>query len=282
MTGRITQPRPTPPADFAKPATVAYDVEWSDDRVRSAGTLLSRTLPPVLEGNRVFELVRRVDVEPVDEHRPDLSAIRDPLVREVFEAYEREPTGHYLRMRNVAELLRTARRDATLEIAPDVAQIIYALERAEARLRADADALFKRHDYSAEFPAEDADRMREAIALLKGRGPIAQSSDCTACGGTREIYTHSADCSDDLCALNGDVHSCSGVVEACGSCQPAPLPAVAQVKQPRVDDLAALVRQLVRAHGKAVPRNNLCSRAMDYLKRHGLLGSPLRISTPPR
>ncbi|MBT2322564.1 hypothetical protein J7E62_09420 [Variovorax paradoxus] len=49
----------------------------------------------------------------------------------------------------------------------DVQQIIYALERAERSLTAHADRLSRERDYSAEFPAEDAARMREAIALLQ-------------------------------------------------------------------------------------------------------------------
>ena len=45
-------------------------------------------------------------------------------------------------------------------------QIIYALQRAERTLQAHADALSASLDYSAELPAEDAQRMREAQALL--------------------------------------------------------------------------------------------------------------------
>lgn len=43
-----------------------------------------------------------------------------------------------------------------------------------------------------------------------------------------------------------------------------------------VDDCAALIRQLVHALRKASPTSDLASRAMDYLKRKGLQGSPLR------
>lgn len=43
-----------------------------------------------------------------------------------------------------------------------------------------------------------------------------------------------------------------------------------------VDDLAALVRKLSYALTKANPASTLPERAMDYLKRHGLQGSPLR------
>lgn len=49
----------------------------------------------------------------------------------------------------------------------DVQQVIYALQRARDRLQAEADS-HAPDDYSAEFPAEDADRMREAITLLQG------------------------------------------------------------------------------------------------------------------
>ena len=52
----------------------------------------------------------------------------------------------------------------------DTEQIVHALRRAEFALRRQADALAKDRDYSAEFPAEDADRMAEAIELLTGRG----------------------------------------------------------------------------------------------------------------
>lgn len=57
----------------------------------------------------------------------------------------------------------------------DVQQIIHALRRAERRLQSEADALLRAGDYSAEFPAEDAERMREAIALLQAR-PVAVAS----------------------------------------------------------------------------------------------------------
>lgn len=41
-------------------------------------------------------------------------------------------------------------------------------------------------------------------------------------------------------------------------------------------DLAALVKRLARALRKAKPGNEMSDQAMDYLKRQGLLGSPLR------
>jgi hypothetical protein len=41
------------------------------------------------------------------------------------------------------------------------------------------------------------------------------NADCPICGGTGEFFTHAANCADDLCALNGDVHSCAGSVLRC-------------------------------------------------------------------
>ncbi len=38
---------------------------------------------------------------------------------------------------------------------------------------------------------------------------------CGECNGTGERFTHADDCNDDLCALNGDMHSCTGKVEVC-------------------------------------------------------------------
>lgn len=49
----------------------------------------------------------------------------------------------------------------------DYPQIINALERAERALVQQADELGRQHDYSAEFPFEDAERMREAIAIIR-------------------------------------------------------------------------------------------------------------------
>jgi len=44
----------------------------------------------------------------------------------------------------------------------------------------------------------------------------------------------------------------------------------------KVDDLAALVRQLVHSLKKANPNSDLAARAQDYLRRKGLAGNPLR------
>jgi hypothetical protein len=44
----------------------------------------------------------------------------------------------------------------------------------------------------------------------------------------------------------------------------------------RMDDLAMLVKKLVRHVRKSSPDNNMAAMAMDYLEREGLAGSPLR------
>lgn len=48
------------------------------------------------------------------------------------------------------------------------------------------------------------------------------------------------------------------------------------------DDLATLVRRLVRALRSAAPANDLADKAMDYLERHNRRGEPLRASNGPK
>jgi hypothetical protein len=50
----------------------------------------------------------------------------------------------------------------------------------------------------------------------------------------------------------------------------------------RVEDLAALVRQLVHSLNKVKPDSDLAKRAVDYLQRKGLAGSPLRADDSPQ
>ena len=47
---------------------------------------------------------------------------------------------------------------------------------------------------------------------------------------------------------------------------------------PRVEELAALVRRMAHALDKPSGNTLLARQAMDYLKRAGLQGSPLRSS----
>lgn len=48
-----------------------------------------------------------------------------------------------------------------------------------------------------------------------------------------------------------------------------------------MDDMPALIRRLVHALRKAAPEHDLPAKALDYLKRHGLQGSPLRDVAAP-
>jgi hypothetical protein len=63
-------------------------------------------------------------------------------------------------------------------------------------------------------------------------------------------------------------------------------PRILQAVQPAapadLDDLAALTRQLVYALKKAKPDSDLAARAVNYLQRKGLAGSPLRAAPPER
>lgn len=45
---------------------------------------------------------------------------------------------------------------------------------------------------------------------------------------------------------------------------------------PSMDDMRMLIQRLARSLNKAAPGNDLSSSAMDYLKRVGLVGTPLR------
>lgn len=53
---------------------------------------------------------------------------------------------------------------------------------------------------------------------------------------------------------------------------------VARMRQgeKRVDELAAIVRRLAHSLKNAKPDSDLPTRAMDYLKKNGIQGSPLR------
>lgn len=60
------------------------------------------------------------------------------------------------------------------------------------------------------------------IRSLKARAAsVEHDPACDACHGVGEYFGHSSDCNDDLCALNGDQHSCVGQVEKCNCVKPA-------------------------------------------------------------
>ena len=55
---------------------------------------------------------------------------------------------------------------------------------------------------------KERDALREAI-------DGSQDTSCEHCHGSGEVLLHTDDCYDELCALNGDQHSCAGKVEDC-------------------------------------------------------------------
>ncbi|WP_152965125.1 hypothetical protein [Comamonas testosteroni] len=68
---------------------------------------------------------------------------------------------------------------------------------------------------------------------------------------------------EDYCPTTGE--PCQSLCETpCGS------------HQRTVGELAMLVRQLVHSLRKSSPDNEMCTRALDYLKRKGLAGTFLR------
>lgn len=50
----------------------------------------------------------------------------------------------------------------------------------------------------------------------------------------------------------------------------------AEITESRTDDMAMLIKQLIHALNKASPGNKTAARALDYLQRKNLIGSPLR------
>jgi phage host-nuclease inhibitor protein Gam len=44
---------------------------------------------------------------------------------------------------------------------------------------------------------------------------MQHNPDCSYCAGSGQFLGHAPACSDDLCALNGDEHSCAGELQAC-------------------------------------------------------------------
>jgi chromosome segregation ATPase len=84
--------------------------------------------------------------------------------REQMQAQFAEKDEQIARLEEAAEAYRSDRRRAGIE------QTVYALRRAERRLQAEADRLHEQGDPNAEFAAEDAERIRDAIAIVSASG----------------------------------------------------------------------------------------------------------------
>lgn len=53
--------------------------------------------------------------------------------------------------------------------------------------------------------------------------PPPDKTVCVECNGTGQVFGHDETCTDDHCALNGDMHSCTGQMWPCAICQDAAL-----------------------------------------------------------
>jgi hypothetical protein len=96
----------------------------------------------------------------------------------------------------------------------------------------------------------EIDGLRAELAALRPQAAPA----CDMCGGTGELFIHADDCDDDLCALNGDEHSCVGQVVRC-ECQPhslqqAPQPEAAEPVAAPVQPVAAMVDAETQAYAE--------------------------------
>jgi len=106
---------------------------------------------------------------------------------------------------------------------------------------------------------------------------------CPFCGGQAELDANQA----FRAFVSGDIErsvavyctSCSAEISVCvpdvPDIQPEQVVEMWNAQLP-VEDLAALVQRLVRRLRKAAPDDELPDQAMDYLRREGRLGSPLR------
>jgi hypothetical protein len=65
------------------------------------------------------------------------------------------------------------------------------------------------------LPAWAYDVREEVAAPNEPVAPLPSADTCEHCQGAGEVFTHADDCGDDLCALNGDMHSCVGQLVPC-------------------------------------------------------------------
>ncbi len=187
-----------------------YAIEHAEYMARAAERLIESV-------NAVAALRIRIaesdDVTDDDEH--DVQATVDERLRA---------------MRNSIYEFRK-RRDRALSTAGAAAAPVGIIDRLEAALK----RIENGHSIRR-IPADPTDPdlvLAECKAYFQGRpAPFWVPKDATqpspayqTCGGTGEVLDHADGCVDDLCALNGDEHSCSGRVESCECAQRSPVAA---------------------------------------------------------
>jgi hypothetical protein len=105
--------------------------------------------------------------------------------------------------------------------------------------------------------------------VLKAPHPFMPEETIRGCPG----------CNNIECLVAVYCTKCSAEISVCvpdvPDIQPEQLVDMWNTQQP-VEDLSALVQRLVRHLRKAAPDDELSDKAMDYLRRNGRLGSPLR------
>ena len=96
-----------------------------------------------------------------------------------------------------------------------------------------------------------ANAMAERLASALAAVPQAGEPACPDCNGAGEVFAHADDCHDDLCALNGDMHSCAGRVEPCG-CRAA----LAPIQATGAPEPAGLVDRSAEMQGRSVDKSS--------------------------
>ena len=123
-----------------------------------------------------------------------------------------------------------ALRAAPAGVAPTAPtpQHIVAMERAWLWMDNQADQQSKggHATFDLMMLREERDALREAI-------DGSQDTSCEHCHGSGEVLMHTDDCDDELCALNGDQHSCAGKVEDCQCVAPIGASPTPPAEQPQ-------------------------------------------------
>jgi hypothetical protein len=77
---------------------------------------------------------------------------------------------------------------------------------------------YVKRDLQPFLPAEYPNPLRvpqHHTAIASADGMALPAPTCPDCNDTGEVFTHADDCTDDLCAINGDMNSCAGQAERC-------------------------------------------------------------------
>lgn len=111
-----------------------------------------------------------------------------------------------------------------------------------------------------------------AVETVAGK----EAPDCEHCLGSGQVFGHADNCDDDLCALNGDAHSCAGKLEPCECSRPLSVaPKVEPVPVIYVDQRGALHSSVSKEQVEAILGPHI-----DHIRFH--LATPQADSAQPR